>query len=125
MSGGFAPSILAEIRHANMASKALELSPLQCSVVPRPSLSIKQLLYLATLGGAKVCGLDRVGHFKKGNYFDALLVSIRADAGNPAVWWEDRESLEQRLERFFFCGDERNIRKVWVQGNCVKEEANY
>ncbi|KAF7366082.1 Guanine deaminase [Mycena venus] len=125
VSGGFAPSILTEIRHANMASKALELSLLQSSVVPRPSLSIKQLLYLATLGGAKVCGLGKVGNFKKGNYFDALLVSVRADAGNPAVWWEDLEDLEKRLERFFFCGNERNIKKVWVQGNCVKGEANY
>jgi len=89
------------------------------------------LLYLATLGGADVCSLKhRIGSFERGKAFDALLVSIRDDTGNPAVWGynPDRrltegpdahiteELLKVWLQRFFYSGDDRNIRQVFVQG---------
>ncbi|KAG2158465.1 uncharacterized protein EDB93DRAFT_1246310 [Suillus bovinus] len=98
-------------------------------------LSIATLLYLATLGGAGVCCLqDRIGSFEQGKAFDALLVSIREDdTGNPAVWGynPDRDlthgvtaqsadkNLIEWLERFLFCGDDRNIKKVIVQGRTI------
>lgn len=98
-------------------------------------LSIATLLYLATLGGAEVCCLqDRIGSFEQTKAFDALLVSVREkDTGNPAVWGynPDRDltqgvtaqnadkSLIEWLERFLFCGDDRNIKKVIVQGRTI------
>jgi guanine deaminase len=98
-------------------------------------LGIATLLYLATKGGAEVCSLqDRIGSFEKGKAFDALVVSVRDDdTGNPAVWGynESRDltegqfaqsadlNLKQWLERFLFCGDDRNIRKVIVQGAVI------
>lgn len=89
-------------------------------------LSISTLLYLATMGGAEVCSLDKViGSFVPGKSFDALLVDVRASTGNPALWSDDivpgldQHSLESRLERFLFCGDDRNISKVFVQGRCI------
>lgn len=98
-------------------------------------LSIATLLYLATLGGAGVCCLqDRIGSFEQTKAFDVLLVSVREeDTGNPAVWGynPDRDltqgvtaqsadkSLVEWLERFLFCGDDRNIKKVIVQGRTI------
>lgn len=98
-------------------------------------LSIATLLYLATLGGAGVCCLqDRIGSFEQTKAFDALIVSVREDdTGNPAVWGynPDRDltegdttqsadkSLKEWLERFLFCGDDRNIKKVIVQGRTI------
>jgi len=94
-------------------------------------LPLSTLLYLATLGGARVCGLgDRIGSFAIGKAFDALLVSVRGDASNPALWDVDLdkelgiepaegEKLAIWLERFFFTGDDRNIKRVYVQGRWI------
>ncbi|KAH0830626.1 hypothetical protein J3R83DRAFT_2081 [Lanmaoa asiatica] len=91
-------------------------------------LGIATLLYLATKGGAEVCCLqDRIGSFEPGKAFDALLVSVRNESGNPAIWSYDLErdpssessNLKRWLERFLFCGDNRNIRRVIVQGTVI------
>ena len=93
-----------------------------------------------------MCDLDaRIGALEPGKAFDALVVSVRTDAGNPAVWGADLddelgvrvsgdsgpggpggaraksevEELEGILERFLFCGDDRNIRRVYVQGRLI------
>lgn len=73
-----------------------------------------------------MCNLEhQIGDFKVGKSFDALVVSVRGDAGNPGVWGtefddcSDKKSLELWLERFLFCGDDRNIRRVYVQGKLV------
>jgi guanine deaminase len=93
-------------------------------------LSVATLLYLATLGGAQLCCLDhRVGSFAAGKSFDALIINVGDDAGNPALWGglgenddtaKSREDfLEGMLERFLFCGDDRNISRVYVQGRFI------
>ena len=89
-------------------------------------LDMATLLYLATLGGAHVCCLqDRIGSFAVGKAFDALYVSLDDASGNPAVWGEgvdagekerNERNLRRWLERFLFGGDNRNIRRVFVQG---------
>jgi len=146
VSGGFAPSILRAVQDASICSKVVAMS-----APDRPThgfanrqLPVATLLYLATLGGAHVCGLERaVGKLSPDYAFDALVVSVRTDAGNPAVWGADldaklhvgasggefgheggrgkteTEELEGMLERFLFCGDDRNIRRVYVQGRLV------
>jgi guanine deaminase len=106
-------------------------APSEYSSGPSRQFSLATLLHLATLGGAQVCGLeDRVGTFTPGKAFDALLVSVRSDAGNPALWGVDLDQalqvehttdaqLEIWLERFLFTGDDRNIRRVYVQGRWI------
>src|SRR5260221_12590814 len=131
VSGGFAPSILNEIRYTSIASKVRAmmdnpppLDPKNPSFTNSQGLSIPTLLYLATLGGASLCNLsDRIGSFVGGKEFDAILVSlIRPPCTprglvNPAIWREvDGEGdLESRLERFFFCGGDRSIKRVCVR----------
>jgi guanine deaminase len=81
------------------------------------------LLYLATVGGAQVCCLaDHTGNFAPGKSFDALLVNVRQGHGNPGLWGVNeagKEELEALLERFLFCGDDRNIKRVYVQGRMI------
>jgi guanine deaminase len=119
-------------------TRALQAPVLQALQAPAPApagsfarkqLPVAALLHLATLGGARVCALeDRVGSLAPGKAFDALLVSVRAGCGNPAVWGPDldeelgvgrTQTLKDMLERFLFGGDDRNIRKVFVQGRCI------
>ena len=87
-------------------------------------LSVATLLYLATLGGAYVCALDQdIGSFKVNKSFDALLVRVTPKVGNPGLWPpdepEEEKDLRGLLERFLFCGDDRNIAKVYVQGKLI------
>jgi guanine deaminase len=88
-------------------------------------LPVATLLYLATVGGAQLCDLeDKVGSFAPGKSFDALFVSVRDEIDNPNLWGvgsedEDKLTLEDMLERFLFCGDDRNIRRVYVQGRLI------
>lgn len=135
VSGGYSPSILTAIQHASICSKMVALQAPQTAHTSvangrfaNKQLSVASLLYLATLGGAKVCNLSqRIGSLKEGKSFDALIVSVRPEAGNPAVWGEeedfagvpDKECLARFLERFLFCGDDRNISKVFVQGRLI------
>ncbi|KAI5124565.1 hypothetical protein M0805_003085 [Coniferiporia weirii] len=145
VSGGFSPSILTVIQHASICSKMIAV---QSAIATPPSdarpvfankqLSIATLLYLATMGGASLCCMaDKIGSFVPGKCFDALLVSTRPETGNPAIWSVQKEylgvdngashydrekarkELDELLERFLFGGDNRNILKVFVQGNCI------
>ncbi|TFK42283.1 hypothetical protein BDQ12DRAFT_675940 [Crucibulum laeve] len=138
ISGGFSPSILTAIQHASIASKIVAMQSPPSSKPPPPGkyasrqLPLPTLLYLATLGGARVCALEsRVGSFEEGKAFDALLVNVRSEAGNIGLWGADlqdidggkegkeKEVLDGLLERFFFTGDDRNISRVYVQGRLV------
>jgi hypothetical protein len=50
-----------------------------------------------------VCGLEKqIGDFKEGKSFDALLVSVRDEVGNPAVWGIQSSSLTRRYR--WSCG---------------------
>ncbi|KAI6109740.1 hypothetical protein F5141DRAFT_1215220 [Pisolithus sp. B1] len=124
VSGGNNPSLLYAIQMASNTSKMVAILPNDGG----KKFDTAMLLYLATLGGAEVCCLqDRIGSFEQGKAFDALLVNVRDDSGNPAVWGGDlaegdyleKEVLKEWLERFFFCGDDRNIRQVIVQGSVI------
>lgn len=147
VSGGFSLSMLTAIQHASVASKLVTLhhAPDPADTAAPGSfaarhLSIPTLLYLATQGGADVCNIAaRTGSLDAGKAFDALVVSVRSAAGNPHVWGADLDAelgitrggeaqspaeretqeLEAMLERFLFCGDDRNIKRVYVQGRMI------
>ena len=75
------------------------------------------------MGGASVCELDaHIGSFVPGKAFDALLVTVRSGTGAAAVHLDEEhkdKKLDEWLERFLFCGDDRNIERVYVQGRLV------
>ncbi|KAG6853024.1 hypothetical protein C0991_007395 [Blastosporella zonata] len=128
VSGGYSPSILNCIQNASIASKVVAIA--STGFVNRP-LPVATLLYLATLGGAEVCDIDKtVGSFEPGKSFDALLVDTRTMAGARGLWFPeedakgtDEQALKGLLERFLFCGDDRNISRVYVEGHFIGGKA--
>ncbi|MEF9934575.1 MAG: amidohydrolase family protein [Clostridium sp.] len=76
-------------------------------------LSTPEVLYLATKGGGKFFG--KVGSFEEGYEFDALIVD---DAELSDV--NDR-SVEERVQRYIYVGDDRQIVDRYVAGNKVDE----
>ncbi|KAI2606543.1 guanine deaminase [Hypoxylon sp. NC1633] len=113
--GGFSSSILDAMRQALVASNAREVA----SQGSDKGLDIGELFYLATLGGARVCGLEgKVGNFQAGKEFDALLVD--ANAAGVMTMLEDEDSTRTMFDKFIMTADDRNIKEVYVRGRSVK-----
>lgn len=116
VAGGFAPSILDAIRTSFFASKTNMIMHRDHLHKPYSPLTPIELLFLATLGGAQVLGLqDTIGNFVVGKAFDALVV----DVGNDPVDVFGKETESQLLEKFLFNGNEQNLSQVYVQGRKV------
>jgi guanine deaminase len=76
----------------------------------RPVLAA-EAFYCATKGGGSFFG--KTGSFEPGYAFDALVI-------DDSMWTGDRElSLAQRIEKLLYCGDDRNIEQVYVNGRCL------
>lgn len=126
--GGFSSSILDAMRQAFIVSNAKEMM----TGGKDKSLSVDECFYMATLGGAKVCGLDhKVGSFAVGKEFDACLVRTCESGGEGMEWdldvplgvmtpIEAGDNPRTIFEKFVMSGDDRNIARVWVKGGCVK-----
>lgn len=115
--GGFSSSILDAMRQAMIASHARELT----SKGQDKGLSIDEVFYLATLGGADVCGLrGKVGNFAAGKEFDAIVVGTQGVQQGIMTMVEDGDTLRTVFEKFVMTGDDRNIVEVYVQGRLVK-----
>ncbi|KAH8680968.1 guanine deaminase [Xylariales sp. PMI_506] len=97
----------------------------------RAKLSVDEVLYLATRGGAGILGLqDRVGAFEVGMEFDAQLISL-GEVDSPAAGGDvvndaptnvdifGWESWEERVAKWVYNGDDRNTERVWVKGRLV------
>jgi guanine deaminase len=112
--GGYSISMLEVMRQAFVVSTAKATETRGAD----EALSIAECFFLATLGGAQVCGLDeRVGNFAVGKEFDAL--EVRTGEGIMAPV-EENDSIEVIFEKFLMTGDDRNIAKVYVRGRAVK-----
>ncbi|PQE15553.1 guanine deaminase protein [Rutstroemia sp. NJR-2017a WRK4] len=113
--GGFSSSILDAMRQAFIVSNAKHF--LTGGADPR--LSLAECFYLATLGGAQVCCLDKqIGNFEVGKQFDALLIDTHKNGAMTVV--EDKDTLEVLFEKFLMSGDDRNIVDVYVRGRQIK-----
>ncbi|AEO70740.1 1c697144-ae1d-4a1c-8026-2f42c9a95c4a [Thermothielavioides terrestris] len=154
MSGGFSPSVLEAARHAVLVSrhvamgvagggsrggdeKAAEKKESESESEEekeRAKLSVEEVLFLATRGGAKVVGLEgKVGGFDVGMEWDAQLIGLTMvdDAGGGGVEDEDGdagnvdvfgwESWPDRIAKWLYNGDDRNTKRVWVKGRLVHE----
>ncbi|CAL3968047.1 unnamed protein product [Diplocarpon coronariae] len=122
MSGGYSPSVLEAARQAALVSNHVAMGG-----VDTAKLSVEEVLYLATRGGAKVVGLaDRIGGFGVGMEWDAQLIGMGAvdgedegDMGPVDLFgWE---TWDERIAKWVFTGDDRNTLAVWVRGRLVHE----
>ena len=80
------------------------------------ALTLAEAFYLATKGGGEFFGL--VGSFEPGYEADFLVIDD-AELGMPNT------DLEQRLQRYLYAGDDRNIVKRYVRGQEVAEPVIY
>ncbi len=128
------------------ASNAAQKQHPSVSENDRKKLSVEEVLYLATRGGAACLGLsDKVGAFEVGMEFDAQLIglgvvdnhdelgeevddgdssgdtskTISHDEGLVDLWGE--ETWEEKVAKWLFCGDDRNTRMVFVRGVLVHQ----
>ena len=114
--GGFSSSILDAMRQAFILSHARQT----LTEGKDKTLTLYECFYLATLGGAKVCGMeDKIGTFAVGKEFDALQITtmIEDRVSSPI---ESEDPVDVIFEKFLMTGDDRNIAKVYVRGKSVK-----
>ena len=133
VSAGYSSSILEAVRQACLVSRLVaHNSPDESR---RANLSAEDALYLATRGGAQVVDMaDKIGGFEIGMFWDAQLIELgpcvsagqddtpEADQQNIAVSNVDIfgwESWEERIAKWVWSGDDRNVRAVWVNGRLV------
>ena len=103
------PSVL------SVARKVLDMRLAAGSVFMEKSHNerLAEVFYMATLGGAALCGLDhRVGSFEPGKELDALRIAPRS----PHIPCFQKEIATWRFQRWVQCGDDRDINHVYVRG---------
>ncbi len=92
--------------------RAIQLSKLLSMSNPEyEPLSVPEVFYLGTKGGGEFFG--KTGSFEEGYFFDALVIEYDKLIA-------DRYCLEDRLERFLYLGDDRDICARYVKGNKLK-----
>ncbi|CDO94098.1 unnamed protein product [Kluyveromyces dobzhanskii CBS 2104] len=130
VSGGFTVSILENARQALLVSRHLAMTMDDSTKKEEVKLSVADVLYLATMGGAKVLNLcGKIGTFDVGKEFDAQLIDLFADKTNVSIFpWQrvdkerlhsngkDRVKMENIVAKWLFNGDDRNIKSVWIGG---------
>ena len=77
-------------------------------------LTLPEVFWIATKSAGSFFG--KVGSFEPGYEFDALVI-------DDAVLYPDEYSLQHRLERFIYVGDDRQIVHRFCRGEEVKEPA--
>ena len=123
IAAGANPGILHNCQMAVTASRALEdgVNP-DLSAADRGTASaridFREAFWMATAGGGEALGL-KVGKFKQGYEFDAIVVDTGAPDSNLIIW-EDMDDGDDILQKIIYNADRRNIKRVWVQGEQVK-----
>jgi len=115
-SGGYSPSMLNAMRHAVMASNTLTFGQPESSYQP---IQFSDALFLATRGGAALLDMEKeIGALEEGMLADLLLVDMK---GHGATSLFGHETETDLVHKFVFLADDRNIAKVWVAGQKVKD----
>lgn len=132
VSGGYHPSILDAARQACLVSRHVGYVNGGDS---RHNIGVAEALWLATVGGAKVVGMEgRLGVFEEGTLWDAQEISLGRDVPPPSTTEDDGlgsgpvdvfgwESWEDRVAKWVWSGDDRNVKRVWVGGRLVHESS--
>ncbi|KAL4932360.1 chlorohydrolase family protein [Aspergillus undulatus] len=94
-------------------------------------LSVEEALYLATRGGAAVVDMaEDLGGFDVGMFWDVQLIRLgretspgsdSKDGYNSVVDVFGWESWVEKVHKWVWTGDDRNVSKVWVGGVLVHE----
>jgi len=112
ISGGYSPSMLQSTRDAVIASHSIE----HCDSSGDHAIDYRHAFYLATLGGAIALGLShRIGTLAVGMEFDAFIFA----SDTNTIIFEDTDSLADVFQKLCVLGDDRNVDRVFVQGNQV------
>ncbi|XP_032673661.1 guanine deaminase [Odontomachus brunneus] len=116
VSGGSNYSMLDAMRSALQVS--YHLSMLKDNYTP---LNYKDVFHMATLGSANALSIDdRVGNLLPGKEFDALIIDLNASGSIFNGLKDTGYTLEEKLQKFIFSGDDRNIVSVYISGRKVK-----
>ena len=109
VAGGHSIAIYKQI------ARAVQLSKLKEFYEPDQSqtITLTQAFYHATKEAGSVFG--KVGSFEKGYQFNALVIDTMEDSWVPLT-------AEERLERFCYIGDDRNIRARFIDGKEIHFE---
>ncbi|KAK2735062.1 hypothetical protein FQN57_001342 [Myotisia sp. PD_48] len=139
VSGGHSASILEAARQASLISRLLAYQQGD-ETNGREKLSVEETLYLATRGGAKVLGMeDEIGAFEEGMFWDAQMIELGEDIedspsssssqddvhhkaltrGQATVDIFGFERWDERIAKWMWNGDDRNVIAVWVGGRLV------
>lgn len=120
VSGGYSPSMLTAVRDAMTASKVTTIQSKNTSdtdTKPTPALTLPEVLWLATMGGAQVLNLDsKIGNFVNRKELDALVIDV-STGDNIDLF--DHDDVLTTLEKWVYLGDDRNIVKIFVAGKVV------
>lgn len=110
VSGGSSCNMLEEMRSALKVSNSL--AAMKENYVP---LNYKDVFHMATLGGAQALSIDdKVGNLVPGKEFDALIINLNSKGSLLDNFRE--YTLEEKLQRFIYSGDDRNVTSVYVKG---------
>ena len=96
-------------------SDAIQMSKMYWRLVdPEDApLTVPEVLYMATLGGGSFFG--HVGSFDDGYEFDAIVID------DSYFHHTEDFTIENRLERLIYLGDEQHIHEKYIKGHKVKE----
>lgn len=123
ISGGASPSLLHNCNQAITASRTLEEGvnpelPAEQRGSPNSRIDFKEAFWMATTGGGRALNL-KIGQITEGYAMDAIVVDTAVPESNVFVW-DDRDSVEDVLQKIIYNVDRSNITKVWVQGDRLK-----
>jgi guanine deaminase len=124
VSGGYSCSVLEAVRQACLVSRHVGFVNGGNS---RFNIGVAEGLYLGTVGGGKVVGLEgRVGGFEVGMSWDVQEIwmgDVTADGEveDGCVDIFGWEGWEERVAKWVWNGDDRNVKRVWVGGRLVHE----
>lgn len=102
-----------EVSIAKVMAMAVQVSKLKWLDTNKEDnyLTIPEAFYLATKGGGSFFG--KVGSFEVGYEFDALIIADKVLTDSK------QRSVEERLNRFIYIGDERDIVARYVAGKKI------
>lgn len=125
IAGGATPSLLHNCATAISSSRALEsgVNPALPSAergLPGSRIDFREAFWMATAGGGRALNL-KIGLFREGYSFDAIVVDTNAADSNLVIW-EEYDGPEDILQKIIYNTNRNNITKVWVQGCPVRSQ---
>lgn len=117
VSGGYSVSMLESVRQACLVSRQLGYLN---GGEKKWNIGDVEGLWLATIGGAKCVGMaGRLGGFEEGMLFDVQEIDMSNGPVDIFGW----ETWEEKVDKWVWNGDDRNVKRVWVGGRLVHERS--